>query len=97
MPGESVNRTRVALFGAGFIADIHLESYARFVPEAEVVAIYSRSAERAERVARHWGIPRWFIDVDQAIADADCDVVDICLPNFLHHRWRSPPRAPEST
>jgi myo-inositol 2-dehydrogenase/D-chiro-inositol 1-dehydrogenase len=81
-----VTRTRVALLGAGFIADIHLESYARFVPEAEVTAIFSRSAERAERVARHWGIPRWFTDIEQVIAEADCDVVDICLPNVLHHR-----------
>lgn len=78
-------KTRVALVGAGFIADIHLESYARFVHNAEVTAIYSRSHERAERVARHWGIPRWFTDVDRLLAEADCEVVDICLPNFLHH------------
>lgn len=81
-----MTRTKVAVLGAGFIADIHLESYTRFVPEAEVTAIFSRSAERAERVARHWGIPRWFTDIEQLIAEADCDVVDICLPNVLHHR-----------
>jgi hypothetical protein len=79
-------RTKVALFGAGFIADVHLESYKRFVPDAEVTSIYSRSPERAKRAAAHWGIPRWFSDLDRAIAEADCDVVDICLPNFLHHR-----------
>lgn len=81
-----MTRTKVAVLGAGFIADIHLESYIRFVPEAEVTAIFSRSAERAERVARHWGIPRWFTDIEQLIAEADCDLVDICLPNVLHHR-----------
>jgi predicted dehydrogenase len=81
-----VPRTKVAVLGAGFIADIHLESYRRFVPDAEVTAIYSRSADRAERVAKHWNIPRAFTDVDQLLAEADCDVVDICLPNFLHHR-----------
>ena len=37
-------------------------------------------------VAKHWGIPQWFTDIDELIAKADCDVVDICLPNFLHHR-----------
>ena len=81
-----MHKTKVALLGAGFIADIHLESYRRFVPEAEVTAIYSRSAERASRVAAHWGIPAWFDDIDRLIAGADCEVVDICLPNFLHHR-----------
>ena len=78
-------RTKVAILGAGFIADIHLESYKRFVPDAEVTAIFSRTADRVERVAAHWSIPRWFTDVDALIAEADCDVVDICLPNFLHH------------
>jgi predicted dehydrogenase len=78
--------TKVAVLGAGFIADIHLESFARFVPDAQITAVFSRTAEHAERVAKHWGIPQWFTDVDELIAKADCEVVDICLPNFLHHR-----------
>src|SRR6185369_4098622 len=32
-------KTKIVLLGAGFIADIHLESYHRFVPDAEVVAV----------------------------------------------------------
>ena len=78
--------TKVAMLGAGFIADIHLESFARFVPDAQITAIFSRTPEHAERVARHWSIPQWFTDADELIAKADCEVVDICLPNFLHHR-----------
>ena len=78
--------TKVAMLGAGFIADIHLESFARFVPDVQIAAIFSRTAAHAERVARHWSIPQWFTDVDELIAKADCEVVDICLPNFLHHR-----------
>ena len=78
--------TKVAMLGAGFIADIHLESFARFVPDVQITAIFSRTAAHAERVARHWSIPQWFTDVDELIAKADCEVVDICLPNFLHHR-----------
>lgn len=79
-------RTRVAMIGAGFIADIHLESLHRFVPDAEVTAIYSRSAARAEAVARKHGIPRWFTDVGELLdkAGADIDVVDLCIPNNRH-------------
>lgn len=77
-------KVKVALLGAGFIADIHLESYHRFVPEAEVVAVFSRSAEHAERFARKYGIAHWYTDYDKLLAESDCDVVDICLPNFLH-------------
>ena len=44
---HEMSRTRVVLIGAGFIADIHAESYHRFVPDAELVGVYSRSEERA--------------------------------------------------
>ncbi len=77
-------KTKVALLGAGFIADIHLESYHRFVPEAEVVAVYARSPDRAEAFAKKHGIPRGFSELEPAITQSGCDVVDICLPNFLH-------------
>jgi myo-inositol 2-dehydrogenase / D-chiro-inositol 1-dehydrogenase len=78
--------TSVLVLGAGFIADIHLESYQRFVPDAQVTAVYSRSPARAQAFAARHHIPRWFTEIEQAIAGSGCDVVDICLPNVLHHR-----------
>lgn len=81
-----MRQTKVALLGAGFIADIHLESYRRFVPEAEVVAVYTRNAEKAAVFAHKHQIARWFDDLEAAITQSDCEVVDVCLPNFLHHR-----------
>lgn len=81
-----MSKTKVALLGAGFIADIHMESYQRFVPEAEVVAVFARDPGRAEAFARRHGIPQWYSDLDAAIRDSGCEVVDIGLPNHLHHR-----------
>ena len=78
--------TTVAILGAGFIADIHLESYTRFVPDAEVVAVYSRSAARAQAFAARHHIGRWFDDLERTIDESGCDIVDICVPNVLHHR-----------
>lgn len=78
--------TRVAILGAGFIAEIHAESYRRFVPEAEVVAVYARSPARAEAFAARHHVPRTYADLDEIAAECDCDVVDVCLPNVLHHR-----------
>ena len=81
-----MSKTKVALLGAGFIADIHIESYHRFVPDAEVVAVFTRRPERAKAFAKKHGIARWFADLDKAITGSGCDVVDVCIPNFLHHR-----------
>jgi myo-inositol 2-dehydrogenase/D-chiro-inositol 1-dehydrogenase len=79
-------RTKVVLMGAGFIADIRVESYHRFVPDAEVVAVYTRDAKKAEAFAKKHHIPKWYDDWEKCIRESDCEVVDIGLPNFLHAR-----------
>jgi predicted dehydrogenase len=79
-----MSKTRVALLGAGFIAEIHIESYHRFVPDAEVVAVYTRNSGKAQAFAEKHQIPRWYSDLDAAINKSDCEVVDIGLPNDLH-------------
>src|SRR4051812_25995301 len=81
-----MSKTKVALMGAGFIADIHMESYHRFVPDAEVVAVYTRDAKRAEAFAKKHRIAKWYSDWEKCIRESDCEVVDIGLPNFLHAR-----------
>lgn len=81
-----MSKTKVLLLGAGFIADIHIESYHRFVPDVEVVGVYTRNARKAAAFARKHGIARAYSDLGKAIAESGAEVVDVCLPNFLHHR-----------
>ena len=81
-----MQKTKIALLGAGFIADIHIESYHRFVPDAEVVAVFTRKPQRARAFAKKHRIPQVFSDMDAAITASGCDAVDVCLPNFLHHK-----------
>lgn len=80
-----MEKTKVAILGNGFIANIHLESYERFVPEAEVVAVYGHTAENVKKFAQAHGIAQYYTDLDELLAKSSCDVVDICLPNYLHY------------
>lgn len=80
-----MQKTKVAILGAGFITDIHVESYHRFVPEAEVVAVYARNEEKAKAFAEKYHIPQSYNSVEDIIQNSGCEVVDICLPNFLHY------------
>ena len=92
-----MNKTKVALLGTGFSGNIHMESYLAHVPDAEVTAIYGRNIEHARGfAARHCAHgaaghidggapPAVYDDVDELLARADVDVVDICLPNYLHY------------
>jgi len=80
-----MERTKVAILGAGFIANVHMESYARFVPEAEVVAVFSHNGDKARAFANAHGIPAWYDNLDKLLAESGAQVIDIGLPNYLHH------------
>ena len=52
----------------------------------QVVSVASRSAQRAERFARQWNIPRAHTGYDSLLADPDVDIVYIATPHIEHHR-----------
>ena len=81
-------RVRVLLLGAAFSADLHMDAYARFSGVAEVVGIADKDAGRIEALAARYKLSgyRAYTSFEEAIDTADCDLVDICLPNFLHHK-----------
>jgi myo-inositol 2-dehydrogenase/D-chiro-inositol 1-dehydrogenase len=76
-------KVRVGLLGAGFVAGVHVEAF-REVRGAEITAVYSRTAARAEAFARAHGIPRWTDDWRSVVAGRDVDAVLVLLPNYLH-------------
>jgi myo-inositol 2-dehydrogenase / D-chiro-inositol 1-dehydrogenase len=80
-----MEKTKVAILGCGFIANIHMESYAKFVPDSEVVAVYGRHIEKAKDFAKTHKIKSYYSDLDQLLAESNCDVVDICIPNYAHY------------
>jgi UDP-N-acetylglucosamine 3-dehydrogenase len=81
----SVERpVRVAVIGAGLIAQrAHLPAYAA-ADEVEIAAIVSGHRETAEAAARQFGSPRVLDSWQAAVADPEIDAVDICTPNSLH-------------
>ncbi|MCS7223675.1 MAG: Gfo/Idh/MocA family oxidoreductase, partial [Armatimonadetes bacterium] len=81
--GEAMEPLRVALIGAGGIAQAHLEAYQK-VPEATVVAVVDIVEERARRTAERWNIPKWFTDYRQALKENEVEAVDICTPHNVH-------------
>ena len=80
-----MEKTKVAVLGSGFIANIHLESYTRFVHDAEVVALYGRNKEHAAALAAQYGVAKVYDDIEQLLKECEVDVVDICVPNYRHY------------
>ncbi len=81
------NKVRVLLVGAAFSADLHAEGYARIQDKAHIVGIVDKAQDKVKALADRYGFTDYvaYDNYEKAIAEAECDVVDICMPNFLHH------------
>lgn len=79
-------KVKVLLIGAAFSADLHMDGYSRCTDIAEVAAICDKDTERVKSLAERYGLENYkvFDNFEKAIEEADCDLADICMPNFLH-------------
>ena len=60
---------------------------AAWTDRAEIVAVASRDAERAQAYAAERGIPISHGSYEALLEDASVDAVYVSLPNGLHHEW----------
>ncbi len=79
-------KVKVLLIGAAFSADLHMDGYSRCTDIAEIVAICDKDLTRVRALADRYNVTGYaeYDDMFKAIDEVECDVVDICLPNFLH-------------
>jgi predicted dehydrogenase len=80
-------QVRFGTLGAAAITPLALVRPAKKVPEATVLAVAARDADRARSFASKQGIPRVHGSYDELLADPDVDAVYNPLPNSLHGVW----------
>jgi predicted dehydrogenase len=78
-----VRKFRWGILGTGAIARQFIEGL-RSLPEAEVLAVGSRSEASASEFADERGIPRLYASYDGLAADPDVDVVYVATPHPFH-------------
>jgi len=77
-------KTRIGIVGAGRIAEfVHMPSLRLCSSECEVIAVASRTKEKARAFAERWGIVRVCPDWQSLLADRDVEAVVICPPSGL--------------
>ena len=77
---------RWGILGTGDITRSLLKG-ARRTDAVEIVAVGSRTAERANAHAAEHGIARAHPSYEALLADPDVEAVYVSLPNSLHHPW----------
>jgi predicted dehydrogenase len=72
---------RFALFGAGFWARFQLAAW-KELSGVECVALYNRTRDKAEKLAREFGVPAVYDDPEQLLQREKLDFVDVCTYPF---------------
>jgi predicted dehydrogenase len=75
---------KLAMLGSGFIARFYADSIQGFRKSDRIVSVYSRRKESAEKFASDYHTDHSTINMEEAIAHPDVDMVCIALPNNLH-------------
>ena len=70
---------KVALVGVGGISGAHIPAW-ESMDDAELVAICDIRPERMEK----YPDKRRYTDFDEMLENENVDILDICLPTFLH-------------
>ena len=78
---------RWGVLGCARIFERRMMPAYRAAAGAEVMAVASRSQDRADACAAKLGIPRAYGSYAALLADADIEAVYIALPNDLHAEW----------
>jgi len=74
---------RMAMVGCGAIARVHLPAIRAGAPRIEITAAIDPDATRAAALARDAGAQP-FSSLEEGLAGADFDAVDLMLPHHLH-------------
>ncbi|MCE9528195.1 MAG: Gfo/Idh/MocA family oxidoreductase [Planctomycetales bacterium] len=73
----------VGLIGSQFISTIHAESLQK-CPQAVLAAVASPTPGNAEKLAKHFGISKAYLNYRQMLANPDIQMVVVGAPNDLH-------------
>lgn len=81
---KSMKTFNVGIIGAGHIAEKMTRTLAQ-VPEVSVMAVASRSADKAAAFASMLGVERSYGSYDAILEDADVDLLYIATPHSCHY------------
>ncbi len=74
---------KVGIIGCGFMGGMHAACY-KELNGVELFAIADVRAEKANEMAEKYGVKNIYASGKELIENAEVDIIDICLPTFLH-------------
>jgi len=84
---DASKKIKWGILGCAGIADQHMIAAIQDTTSSELLAIASRSLEKARSFANKYNITNYYGNYDELLADAEIEAVYIPLPNHLHCQW----------
>ncbi|GGE26850.1 dehydrogenase [Pullulanibacillus camelliae] len=78
-------KLKSAVLGLGTMGRVHAEAWSH-IEDAELVGVVDLDREKAQTVASQYNLQA-FSDFSTLIEQSDVEVVDICLPTYLHKEY----------
>ncbi len=75
---------RVGIIGCGGMGSKHAKCYGVIPHDVAVVAVADIDASKAQRVCAHFDGAKIYTDAHEMMRKEKLDIVDICLPTYLH-------------
>ncbi len=76
---------KIAIIGAGFMGRTHAQIYVK-AQNAKVVGLCDKNRELGETFAEEFQCA-YFDEIEDLLKQCDVDVMDICVPTFLHEEY----------
>lgn len=76
---------KIAMIGAGFMGRTHAQIYVK-AQNAEIVGLCDKNRELGEKFAEEFQCA-YFEEIEVLLEQCEVDVMDICVPTFLHEEY----------
>jgi len=78
---------KIGLLGAGMIGNTHVDGFLSMKSKiAQYTAVCEVDTNKRNEFAQKYSLHA-FADLNEMLADPDIDVVDLCLPSFMHEEY----------
>ncbi len=78
-----LDKVKIGVVGLGLVSSAHIKGYMSH-PGAEVVAVCDLDEPQAQKVAKQFGIPKYYTSYTEMLTDPAINTIDIMTPTYLH-------------
>lgn len=83
----TLDTVRWGIIGCGNVSEVKSGPAFQKAPHSQLVAVMRRDGDKARDYAQRHGVPRWYMDAEKLVADAEVDAVYVATPPSTHKHY----------